>query len=161
MKRLVLIRHAKSSWKNPGLRNFDRPLNKRGNENAPEMGRRLAQRSLLPDLFISSPARRAIETAQAIAEAIGFSVEKIISNSKVYEARVPELLGVLGEIDVSYKTVFLVGHNPSLTDFINSICNYSLDNLPSGGMFCADFRILSWREIDQQKGRFIFVDFPK
>ena len=71
------------------------------------------------------------------------------------------LLGVLGEVDVSCKTVFLVGHNPSLTDFINSICTYSLDNLPSGGMFCADFRILSWREIDQQKGQFIFVDFPK
>ena len=72
MKRLVLIRHAKSSWKNPGLRDFDRPLNKRGKADAPEMGRRLAQRSLMPDRLLSSPAKRAIRTAEIIADAIGF-----------------------------------------------------------------------------------------
>ena len=160
MKRIFLIRHAKSGWKNPGLKDFDRPLSKHGKKNAPEMGRCLAQYSLLPDLFISSPARRAIETAQVIAKAIGFSVEKIIPNSKVYEARVPELLEILKETDVSHKTVLLIGHNPSLTDFINSICNYSLDNLPQGGIFCVDFRSLSWKEIDQQTGRVIFVYFP-
>ena len=95
MKKLVLIRHAKSSWKNPGLRDFDRPLNKRGKADAPEMGRRLALRSLMPDRLLSSPAKRAIRTAEIIAGAIGFPAGRISRMDRLYGAGVAELIGIL------------------------------------------------------------------
>lgn len=161
MKRLVLIRHAKSSWKNPGLRDFDRPLNKRGKENAPEMGRRLAQRSLMPDRVVSSPAKRAIKTAEIIAESIGFPADRISQVPPIYAATVPELLSVLRGLEDGDEIVFLVGHNPGLTDLINFTCGYSLDNLPTCGVFCADFDMASWQEIGRQTGKPVFIDFPK
>ncbi len=161
MKRLVLIRHAKSSWKHPELRDFDRPLNKRGKVNAPEMGRRLAQRSLMPDCLISSPAKRAIKTAEIIAEAIGFPSDQISRAHPVYDAGVPELLGVLRKLNDGDEIVFVVGHNPGLTDLINFLCGYSLDNLPTCGVFCADFDISSWQETGRQTGKVVFVDFPQ
>ena len=161
MKRLVVVRHAKSSWKDPGLRDFDRPLNKRGKTDAPEMGRRLAQRSLIPDRLLSSPARRAIRTAEIIADAIGFPAGRITRMDRLYGAGVADLLDILQRLDDAEQTVFLVGHNPGLMDLINSICSTFLDNLPTCGLLCADFEISSWKEIDRRRGRCVFMDFPK
>ena len=161
MKRLVLIRHAKSSWKNPGLRDFDRPLNKRGKADAPEIGRRLAQRSLMPDRLLSSPAKRAIRTAEIIADAIGFPAGRISHMDRLYGAGAADLMGILRELDDGDDIVYLVGHNPGLTDLINSICSDFLDNLPTCGVFCADFEISSWKETGGHKGQCVFVDVPK
>lgn len=161
MKRLVVIRHAKSSWKDPGLRDFDRPLNKRGKTDAPEMGRRLARRSLVPDSLLSSPAKRAIRTAEIIAGAIGFPPGRITCIDRLYGAGFADLLGILQGLDDAAQTVFLVGHNPGLTDLINSICSACLDNLPTCGLFCADFEISSWKEIGRRRGKCVFMDFPK
>ena len=161
MKRLVLIRHAKSSWNNPGLRDFDRPLNKRGKVDAPEMGRRLALRSLMPDRLLSSPAKRAIRTAEIIAGAIGFPAGRISRMDRLYGAGVTDLLDILRELNDGDDIVYLVGHNPGLTDLINSICSDFLDNLPTCGVFCADFEISSWQETGRHRGTRVFVDVPK
>ena len=161
MKKLVLIRHAKSSWKNPGLRDFDRPLNKRGKADAPEMGRRLALRSLMPDRLLSSPAKRAIRTAEIIAGAIGFPAGRISRMDRLYGAGVAELIGILQGLDDADETAYLVGHNPGLTDLINSTCSDFLDNLPTCGVFCADFELSSWQEIGRHEGQCVFVDVPK
>ena len=161
MKRLVVIRHAKSSWKDPGLRDFDRPLNKRGKADAPEMGRRLARRSLAPDRLLSSPAKRAIRTAEIIAGAVGFPAECITCMDRLYGAGFADLAGILQGLNDAEETVFLVGHNPGLTDLVNSICSAFLDNLPTCGVFCADFEISSWKEIGRRQGRCVFMDFPK
>ncbi len=161
MKRLVLIRHAKSSWNNPGLRDFDRPLNKRGKVDAPEMGRRLAQRSLMPDRLLSSPAKRAIRTAEIIAGAIGFPAGRISRMDRLYGAGVTDLLDILRELNDGDDIVYLVGHNPGLTELINSISSDFLDNLPTCGVFCADFEISSWQETGRHRGTRVFVDVPK
>ena len=161
MKRLVVIRHAKSSWKDPGLRDFDRPLNKRGKTDAPEMGRRLAQRSLVPDCLLSSPARRAIRTAEIIAGAVGFPADRITRMDRLYGAGFADLLGILQGLDDTEQTAFVVGHNPGLTDLINSICSPFLDNLPTCGLFCVDFEISSWEEIGRRRGTRVFMDSPK
>ena len=161
MKRLVVIRHAKSSWKDPGLRDFERPLNKRGKADAPEMGRRLALRSLIPDRLLASPAKRAIRTAEIIAGAIGFPAERIIRVDPLYGAGVADLVGILQGLDDSEETVYLVGHNPGLTDLVNFVCSAFLDNLPTCGVFCADFDISSWKEIGRHRGKCLFMDFPK
>ena len=161
MKRLVLIRHAKSSWANPGVRNFDRPLSKFGKTDAAKIGRRLAQCSVVPDRLLSSPARRAFKTAEIIASAIGFPVGRITRLDLIYDAGVADLMSILQELNDAEEIVYLVGHNPGLTDLINSICSASLDNLPTCGVFCADFEISSWQEIGQKRGKFVFNDFPK
>ena len=161
MKRLVLIRHAKSSWNNPGLRDFDRPLNKRGKVDAPEMGRRLAQRSLMPDRLLSSPAKRAIRTAEIIAGAIGFPAGRISRMDRLYGAGVTDLLDILRELNDGDDIVYLVGHNPGLTDLITTISSDFLDDLPTCGVFCADFEISSWQEIGGHKGQCVFMDVPK
>ena len=161
MKRLVVIRHAKSSWKDPGARDFDRPLNKRGKADAPEMGRRLAQRSLVPDRLLSSPAKRAIRTAEIIAGAIGFPVERITRVDQLYGAGVADLVGILQGLDDAEETVCLVGHNPGLTDLVNFVGSVFLDNLPTCGLFCVDFEISSWKDMGRQSGKCVFMDFPK
>ena len=161
MKRLIVIRHAKSSWKDPGLRDFDRPLNKRGKADAPEMGRRLARRSLVPDRLLASPAKRAIRTAEIIAGAVGFPAGRITRVDRLYGAGVADLVGVLQGLDDAEETVYLVGHNPGLTDLVNFVCGAFLDNLPTCGVFCADFEISSWKEIRRHQGKCLFTDFPK
>ena len=161
MKRLVVIRHAKSSWKDPGARDFDRPLNKRGKADAPEMGRRLARRSLVPDRLLSSPAKRAIRTAEIIAGASGFPAERSTRMDRLYGAGFADLLGILQGLDDAEQTVFLVGHNPGLTDLVNFVGSPFLDNLPTCGLFCADFESSSWKDIGRQSGKCVFMDFPK
>ena len=112
MKRLTLLRHAKSSWKYPNLDDLDRPLNRRGRRDAPMMGKRLAKDKTLPDLMISSPAKRAWKTAKIIAREVGCEKAKIEKNIALYEAGVSELIQVIQKIDGKYDDVMIFGHNP-------------------------------------------------
>ncbi|MCH9008735.1 histidine phosphatase family protein [candidate division KSB1 bacterium] len=161
MKRLFLIRHAKSSWSDPDLRDFERPLNKRGKRDAPVMGARLARHKVNPDLILSSPARRAFKTAKIMASEIGCPIKKIQTHKAIYLADVPTLMDVLRKIDSACETVFLFGHNPGLTMLANYLTNYYVDNIPTSGIFCIDFEIASWREVSQGNGRVTFFDYPK
>ena len=161
MKHLFLIRHAKASWKNPTLTDFDRPLNKRGKQNAPVMGKRLAEQKITPGTIISSPARRAIETAKIIANKIDFPKKRIIQNEQLYLADVESLLDVIHFIDEKHKIAFLVGHNPGMTMLANYLANADIDNIPTCGIFCIDFAIKFWKEVKEDQGKFIFFDYPK
>lgn len=161
MKRLFLIRHAKSSWSDPDLRDFDRPLNKRGKHDAPVMGARLARHKVKPDLILASPARRAFKTAKVMASEIGCPSKKIQTDKAIYLADVPTLMNVLRKIDSACETVFLFGHNPGLTMLANFLTNDHIDNIPTCGIFCINFEIASWREVSQGNGRVAFFDYPK
>ena len=99
MKILTLVRHAKSSWKYPGLDDFERPLNKRGQRNAPLMGRILKKLDLKPELILSSPANRASMTARIISDQINYPLEKIRYEESIYATSENELLHVIAEID--------------------------------------------------------------
>ena len=161
MKRLYLIRHAKSSWKDPTLTDLDRPLNKRGKRDAPFMGKRLKTHNIQPDLIISSPAKRAQRTAKIIAEEIGFSKEKIIYDESVYEAGVSTLLRVIRYIQDSANDVVLFGHNPGLTMLAESLTHTLIENIPTCGIFCIDFPVDSWKDIVEGSGTVVFFDYPK
>ena len=124
MKQLLICRHAKSSWKDPELRDFDRPLNKRGKGDAPEMGRRLAAHGLQPDLIYASSAVRAVETVLHYAKEIGYPVERIQFNPGQYTASVPMLLSLIQEVDQEVATLMVVGHNPESTMLV--ITSYSI-----------------------------------
>lgn len=161
MKRLYLIRHAKSSWSNPDVGDFDRSLNDRGKRDAPEMGRRLKESKVEPELILSSPAKRARKTAKIVAKEINFPKKHIMTDESIYLAGVSTLLEVIRHIDDALHQVILVGHNPGLTDLADYLTNCQIDNIPTCGIFCMDFDIRSWKEVAKGEGKFVFFDYPK
>ena len=161
MKTLYLIRHAKSSWSDPLLKDYDRPLNKRGKKDAPLMGKHINKLNVSPDHIITSPAKRARTTAKLIAEKIDFPKNEIEEIRDIYHADVEDLKNVVKAIDDSNDVVFLVGHNPGLTDFANYLTSARIDNIPTCGIYCVEFDIDSWEEINKESGEFKLFDYPK
>lgn len=160
-KQLVICRHAKSSWDDASLSDVERPLNKRGRRDAPEMGRRLAERGLLPDLILASHATRAWTTAEAYADRLGYPPDRIQVDPGLYTATAASLLALVRALEPRLGRVLLVGHNPECTAFANLLGNLDLDNLPTGGIVALEFHTRSWQEILPGQGQLLFVDFPK
>jgi phosphohistidine phosphatase len=159
--RLTLLRHGKSSWEDPELEDFDRPLAPRGLRNVPEMGRRLARRGELPDLILSSPALRAISTARAIAREIGYREHGIRQEPALYLATPLEILAVLERAGGTASHLMVVGHNPGLTELANMLNNIRLDNMPTAAMLAVEFDAADWDRIDPASARFLWFDTPK
>ncbi len=161
MKRLSLIRHAKSSWKDESLRDFDRPLSKRGKRDAPDMGTRLAAEGFLPDLIVASPANRAFSTARAIAAKIAYAADRIRTDERIYLADPEDLMSVIRETPDTISHLALFGHNPGFTELANEIGDARIDNIPTCGVFIADFDIEQWRDFPGEGGRLWHFDYPK
>jgi phosphohistidine phosphatase len=161
LKTLVLVRHAKSSWKDPELTDRDRPLNPRGRRDAPEMGRRLVSREAAPDLIVTSPAVRAATTARVIADAVGYPEEGIVEDERLYGASSSEILDVIREIGDRFDRVFLFGHNPGLTDLVNDLSPEPIENVPTCGV--VEFRIESgsWGGVGRDTVARADFDYPK
>jgi phosphohistidine phosphatase len=161
MKRLILFRHAKSSWKHDHLRDFERPLNSRGKRDAPMMGKRLAEMHLKPDLIVASPAKRALKTATLVAGQLDYDSAAIVKEPDIYDAGPDDLYSVTAELKNKFTSVMLIGHNPGLTDFANGLCGAVIDNIPTCGVVCIDFLCDSWREVKPRYGTLVFFDYPK
>jgi phosphohistidine phosphatase len=161
MKRVYLLRHAKSSWAEPGLPDIERPLNKRGQKDAPMMGKRLNKRKVSPQLLISSPAKRALATARIIAEKIGYPQAQIEISDEVYAAGATTLLRIVKRVDDSIVRVMLVGHNPELEGFLNYLVPDQIDKVPTCAVACIDFAVDSWKKVARKKGTLAFFDYPK
>ena len=161
MKKLILVRHGKSSWKEPELADLDRPLNKRGKHDAPRMGRRLASRRLKPDRLVSSPAKRAVSTARRVAKEMGYPRKGIELEDRVYEASHRELLEVVKGWDDSLNVVMLFGHNPGFTDLANHLGSEFIENVPTCGIVELTFKIDSWELVGQEKAAEMDFDYPK
>lgn len=164
MKKLYLVRHAKSSWDDTELSDFDRPLNDRGSIDAPQMGKRLKERKVYPDLMLSSPAVRALATCQEIARALGYPHIRIKTDKRLYHADVEQILTVIKELNKAegkIESVMIFGHNPGITEFANRLLDDTLDNIPTCGVVGGELNIQSWREIDWGCGESEFFDFPK
>lgn len=159
MKKLFIIRHAKSDWSDDSLNDFDRPLNKRGFKNAPFMGKLLKKKSVKPDFILSSPANRAIETAQIIAKKVGYK-KTISTNPDIYEAESKTLEKIIGDIDDKKKIVFLIGHNPGLSDLI-SILSKMDENIPTCAVVEIGFNTNSWKKISKKNSKVISYEYPK
>ena len=159
MKKLIIIRHAKSDWEDKNLDDFQRPLNERGLRNAPLMGQRLKQKNLIPDLILSSPASRAISTATIIAQEVGYSKE-IIQNQYIYEAYVNNLQEIISYIHDSEETVFLVGHNPGVSALAYMLCDLK-ESIPTCATVEIDFDVDSWQDVSKENSKLISYDFPK
>lgn len=159
-KRLFLIRHAKSSWNDPDLYDFERPLNKRGKHDAPYMGKLLHKKNILPDLIISSHAERAMQTASIIAKELGYPEERIAIEKKLYEAVNKDILDVLQRTDENVEVLFLFGHNPGLTTLHNFICKHFIDNIPTCGITEYEFGD-KWENLSGNTCRLISFEYPK
>jgi phosphohistidine phosphatase len=160
MKTLYLTRHAKSSWKQPELSDFERPLNKRGKRDAPFMGEILEKKGINPDLIISSPAKRAKKTAIAIAEKLGYKTKKILYDENIYEASNRELVSIVKQFDDNCNSVIMFGHNPGLTMLHNFLCGYYIDNIPTCGVVALEFNS-SWKDLREKTGKLLFFEHPK
>lgn len=161
MKTLTLIRHAKSSWKDPTLRDFDRPLNKRGYRNAPFMGQLLNERGVNFDRVYSSPARRAIDTAKYICTEIDHDLDEIKKDPSLYHADADDLLDFIGALDDELNDVALVGHNPALTELTNLLSAEPIDNVPTSGIVLFQVDIEHWRDLSKAKATLLGFEYPK
>lgn len=161
MKTLTIVRHAKSSWKDPGLPDHVRPLNKRGRRDAPMMGRRLAEQGPPVELIVSSPAVRAAETAEAMAAEMEYPWDEIVMDDELYEADCAEILMVIERQDDWFDHLMLIGHNPGLTELVNSLARLGIDNLPTCGVVRLEYDVWRWGQISQVEPRQVTFDYPR
>jgi len=161
VKVLTLIRHAKSSWKDPSLPDWDRPLNKRGKRDAPAMGRRLAERGSFADLMISSPAVRALATAEAIAEEIDYPWTEIVADERLCGADLSEWLEVIQGLDDALDRVMCVGHNPGLTELTSYFSAEGISNVPTCGIVELRFDVWRWALVGHVEPTGVNFDYPK
>lgn len=134
MKTVYLIRHAKSSWDNPELDDYKRPLNRRGKKNAQEMGRRLAHAGIKPDFIVSSPAKRARSTARRIAKQIGYSKNDIVYNRELYLSESDTYLDVVEGYLHQVQSIAIVGHNFAITDLAEHLTGTVFGNVVTCGI---------------------------
>ena len=161
MKTLYIVRHAKSSWEDPLLDDFSRPLNDRGKRDAPKMAKRLKEKRINPDLMLTSPARRSLATCKRMAEVLDYKEDKIKIDRDLYHASHDQILSVLKLVKDKHEALMIFGHNPGITDFVNAVGNLNVDNVPTCGVVAFDLPIDSWKDISFGTGKLNFYDYPK
>ena len=162
MKRLILVRHAKSDWSLPGQEDWDRPLNTRGQRDAPEMARRLRSRRLKPDRILSSPAVRALTTATIMTRELRVAPSLLKAEERLYLAAPADLLQVLRELGGASRQLMVVGHNPGITEFADKVsAERSLDNMPTCAIYSLEFDLKDWSALAWNSGVNADFDYPK
>ncbi|MBZ0203110.1 MAG: histidine phosphatase family protein [Ignavibacteria bacterium] len=161
MHTLFLLRHAKSSWEDLLQEDIKRPLNKRGKNDAPHIGRFLAEKGDVPDLIISSTAKRALSTAKRVASATGYDTAGILKDKRLYMAGIDDFLSVISQVDNKVKQLMLVSHNYGITDFANFISNSDIQSIPTCGIVKIKFDSGDWKDVLYTKGKLIYFEFPK
>lgn len=153
-KTLYIARHAKSSWDDASLSDFDRPLNKRGKRDAPFMAEKLKELGLKPDLILSSPANRAKTTAEHYQETLG---SKLKFDGRIYEASLMSLIYLAREMFEEIDSLMIVGHNPGLTMLNDRVSNKSIYNIPTAAVVAVEFE----DGVGAHKGKQVFYEYPK
>jgi len=162
MKRLTLVRHAKSDWSLPDQQDWDRVLNKRGQRDAPEMARRLRARKLKPEAILTSPAVRAVTTATIMAHELKVPASHVRQDERLYLASAPDMLTVVRELGGKVGHLMVLGHNPGITDFANRLsAGEQIDNMPTCAVFTASFDLDDWSELDWGQGHEEDFDYPR
>lgn len=150
MKKLYILRHAKSSWDNPILADFERPLNERGQKTADFMGKFIEKNDFLPELIISSPATRAKETANIVKKSANLQTD-IKFEENIYEASLQTLVRIVSELNEKLQSVMLVGHNPGFENLVKFLTG-AIQSLPTAGLAIIDLDVSKWSEIEENCG---------
>lgn len=160
-KRVTLLRHAKSSHHNLSLNDHDRPLNPRGERDAPVMGRRLTHKGGRPTLILTSTAVRARQTARLFAQAIGYPIEFIQSERELYLADPDIILDVIAGQDDAFDDLVVCGHNPGMTQLASDLSGTYIDNVPTCGLVVVVAEIDRWDQLGPSRCELIDFDYPK
>jgi len=158
MKTIYLIRHAKSSWKEP-VSDFDRGLNKRGKRDLPFMASLIQSKQIVPDLILSSPAKRTKLTAEVFAKEL--KVKNLKFEQSMYECSYSKLLSIIHKLPNNISTVFLVGHNPGLNMLASYLSGKNIENIPTCAVYGLKFKCNEWRQIDKAQGENTLFEYPK
>lgn len=160
MKTLLLLRHAKSSWKDATLPDHDRPLNKRGRKAAPRMGRLMHETDLRPDCILCSTATRARETLQLVQSELGKNIPETF-HAELYHCDVSQLLSVLREVAEPAVRVLVIGHNPDLELFLEQVTGQS-ERLSTGALARIELDLVNWSELtDSTRGTLVSIARPR
>lgn len=160
MKELLLVRHAKSSWQQD-LPDRERPLARRGERAAPEMGRRLAVAGTVPDLVLTSDAVRARSTAAALARAAGLDTAALATETRLYDADAQAITDLARGLDDALDRVAFVGHNPALHEAVECLCDLRPEKLPTAAVVRIRWPIERWRDLSESAGTCVDFDYPK
>ena len=164
MKTLYLIRHAKSSWDNLDIQDFDRPLNERGKDDLKLIWWFLSEKNIYPDVIFSSPAKRAKKTIKWICEYISFPAKEVIFERDIYENHMKSIdyyLAFLMDISNKFNKVFLVWHNPFITDLSEFLTWLDVWNIPTCSVVSIKLEIDNWKDLSYEKGKIDFFVYPK
>lgn len=161
MKQLLIIRHAKSSWDFTSLSDFDRELNDRGHKDAPAMAKRLLDKSITIDAFISSTAVRAFTTAKYFAQAYQQKEKDIKCFDELYHASANTIFNVISKTSDELQTIAVFTHNPGVTDFANMLTNTQIDDMPTCAIFAVKAHCDTWGDFEEAIKDFWFFDYPK
>lgn len=163
MKELILIRHAKSDWTNESIKDIDRPLNERGYYDAYSLGKWFMEKMPLPDLIVSSPATRALNTAFIFSRILNIKENKVRIIEDLYESTSKEYLKVLSFVENEYNRILVFGHNPAITNLTNEFnSDLVFENIPTCGIVQISFNCQSWAEVAKSKvGKLLLNKFPK
>ena len=159
MKSLILLRHAKSSWDDASLDDFDRPLNSRGQKAAPLMGKWLRNKKLKPDLILSSPALRAKETTRLVCEKAGWS-DLISYEKRIYEASVQRLLSLVTHIADEVELAVMVGHNPGFEELLEALTGET-GRMPTAAAALIELNVEKWPQVKRGSGKLKWLTRPK
>jgi phosphohistidine phosphatase len=159
MKTLFLVRHAKSSRDDSSLPDRDRPLDDRGKRDAPMMGQRLAKRDVKPDLLLSSPALRALTTAQLFAKEVGYKRDVVVDD-RLYAGNPDDVLAVIGALDMKVDRVMLFGHNPEFTDLAHRLSS-EISDMPTCAVAEFRFDTKVWSDVGKIEPTNVAMDRPK
>jgi phosphohistidine phosphatase len=161
MKKLYLVRHAKSSWEEPGGSDMDRPLLEKGIKRTLKVIRYLNEKNIKIDQMISSPATRALQTAILVAKGIGYPEEKIRVDRKIYDGYYDRILDLIYATKNEIQSLMIFGHNPTITHLANLFLHPGVDQLPTTGTICISFDTEKWESIPSVEPVSEFIIFPK
>ena len=160
MKTLFLVRHAQADDALPGESDFSRMLTRRGMQDATEMGRRMEERDAIPQLIVTSGARRAHSTAIVLANEFNISEKRLRIDERIYTAGVNDLLNIAHE-QTDCERLMLVGHNPTMTEFADKLSNErSIDAMPTCGIVTMQFNVTAWSDLRWRTGAEVELDYP-
>ncbi len=161
MKTLFLVRHGKSSWVDPLLTDFERPLNDRGRANSRTLAQYLAENKIIPELILSSPANRAITTARVISTELKYPLTNIAIKEEIYEATPERLLKLIQEQNDAFGSMMLFGHNPGFIMLAQELLTMEIEFFPTCAICGITFSINSWKDLGTGKGNCIIFKSPK
>lgn len=161
MKELILVRHAKSSWADVSLADFDRPLNERGKKDAPMMAQKLFSRGVRPQLFVSSPSKRTRSTCKFFLHTFDKKMSDVLFLDHLYDADSSEMMKIVKNLPEPFSSIIMFTHNTGLTDFVNELTNVHVDNVPTCGVFGVKIETDTWKNFPKAHKKFWFFDYPK